>query len=530
MGCCAIRNGVRECSGGGGGGSTDLQTAYDNSAGASPSITLAGAFGGFVIRDTVAGEDPAFAVEDSAGFEVLGVRSTRLDLGKHDALISTPAEPVVEISDAVNSFEFWPGDRTFTTSPGAVMGLFGSYTYDVPNHSFAALNLQFEALLEENPFAFNHILCFNLGGTVRNVPGSNCTRFGPGQTFISQPTWEADTDALIFGLCRDFLSQPRFQTANGGTLAVTTWSQVQCFGTVDAGVTVTTRTGVQIGALAGAGTVTTELGIDIADLAAGATVVGIRSNVSTGAGKRFIDHQSDAPSEFDGTLAVANGVAMQLGDLGGSGVQLTRQGAGLMRFAGFGGVNDEAVELDLEGTADVAEWSSSSGAGFKFSPTLAANARASIVLGDGLDPDGAGNWWAGWAPGARTAGAGVDWDDVLFSPGANVDLGGNALTSVSAMSLAEPGITLGGGSVVNASTLRIKNAPTEGTALNAALWVESGLARFDGRVDINNEDAIGGGAAATLGQIGGTGPTAAAQATWVEIDVNGVATWVPGFR
>jgi hypothetical protein len=47
------------------------------------------------------------------------------------------------------------------------------------------------------------------------------------------------------------------------------------------------------------------------------------------------------------------------------------------------------------------------------------------------------------------------------------------------------------------------------------------------RLDINNGIALGGGAAATLGTIGGTGPTAAAQAQWVEIDIGGTPHWIP---
>ena len=51
--------------------------------------------------------------------------------------------------------------------------------------------------------------------------------------------------------------------------------------------------------------------------------------------------------------------------------------------------------------------------------------------------------------------------------------------------------------------------------------------RFNVRVDINNGDALGGGAAPTFGTIGGTGPTAAAQAQWVEIDIAGTPHWIP---
>ena len=76
--------------------------------------------------------------------------------------------------------------------------------------------------------------------------------------------------------------------------------------------------------------------------------------------------------------------------------------------------------------------------------------------------------------------------------------------------------------------LLITSNPSGGT-LNYAFRQSnaSARARFDGRLDINRGIALGGGAAATLGTIGGSGPTAAAQAQWVEIDINGVAHWIP---
>jgi hypothetical protein len=47
-----------------------------------------------------------------------------------------------------------------------------------------------------------------------------------------------------------------------------------------------------------------------------------------------------------------------------------------------------------------------------------------------------------------------------------------------------------------------------------------------GQLDHAVSDALGGGAAATLGTIGGTGPTAAAQSKWIRVKVAGVDHWV----
>lgn len=49
------------------------------------------------------------------------------------------------------------------------------------------------------------------------------------------------------------------------------------------------------------------------------------------------------------------------------------------------------------------------------------------------------------------------------------------------------------------------------------------------RCDFQTNQALGGGAAATLGTIGGSGPTAAAQAQWLEIEIGGVVHWVPAW-
>ena len=53
--------------------------------------------------------------------------------------------------------------------------------------------------------------------------------------------------------------------------------------------------------------------------------------------------------------------------------------------------------------------------------------------------------------------------------------------------------------------------------------------RFTLPIDINAPVALGGGAAATLGTIGGAGPTAAAQAQWIQVQVNGVNHWIPAW-
>ncbi len=50
-----------------------------------------------------------------------------------------------------------------------------------------------------------------------------------------------------------------------------------------------------------------------------------------------------------------------------------------------------------------------------------------------------------------------------------------------------------------------------------------------GVVDFTTLDALGGGAAPTFGTIGGTGPTVAAQVTWLKIKISGTDHWLPAW-
>jgi len=48
-------------------------------------------------------------------------------------------------------------------------------------------------------------------------------------------------------------------------------------------------------------------------------------------------------------------------------------------------------------------------------------------------------------------------------------------------------------------------------------------------LDVNNGVALGGGVAPTLGTIGGSGPTAAAQSQWLQVEINGTSHWIPAW-
>lgn len=75
------------------------------------------------------------------------------------------------------------------------------------------------------------------------------------------------------------------------------------------------------------------------------------------------------------------------------------------------------------------------------------------------------------------------------------------------------------------ATVYIENSPSATNSLTLtqpySLWIDAGILRYDGAI------ALGGGAAATLGTIGGGGPGTAAQNKWIQINVDGTAYYIP---
>ncbi len=79
--------------------------------------------------------------------------------------------------------------------------------------------------------------------------------------------------------------------------------------------------------------------------------------------------------------------------------------------------------------------------------------------------------------------------------------------------------------VTDSASLYIENAPLAGGSITItnpyAVWIDNGLLRYDGAI------ALGGGAAATLGTIGGSGPGTAAQNKWIKMNVDGTNYFIP---
>jgi hypothetical protein len=311
----------------------------------------------------------------------------------------------------------------------------------------------------------------------------------------------------------------------------------ECAGTVAAGTTITDWRCIRpAGAAITGGTITNWYGVDVVEPAIGTNRRGIRLGLATGGGiRRNLEVTGTAFSTFAGELFMNNGVALNLGSVAGNRVQLLRSAAGVLRMIGAGGANNEGLDWDFDtAAANNVEVTSSTGAG------LQLNLAALSIGTSSADPTA--NWQVLFAPGAKTVTAGGDFSRRLFSASASVTINA-ALSNFFTDTINDPFGTIGTGSVVNAGNMLIQTAPSIGTnrygllitsnpsggTLNYAFRQSnaSARARFDGRLDINRGIALGGGAAATLGTIGGSGPTAAAQAQWVEIDVGGVAHWIP---
>jgi hypothetical protein len=106
---------------------------------------------------------------------------------------------------------------------------------------------------------------------------------------------------------------------------------------------------------------------------------------------------------------------------------------------------------------------------------------------------------------------------------AGADFGGTGiLTTVRIDGLTYSALS-GSPSITAATTLYLANAPTLSgvTGASYALWVDAGVCRLDGQV------ALGGGANATLGTIGGSGPGTAAQNKWLPVNSDGTTYYVP---
>ena len=258
-----------------------------------------------------------------------------------------------------------------------------------------------------------------------------------------------------------------------------------------------------------------------------------RSDLVAASNNYFLRNLGGAQSVFDGPIIMNAAITMndleeiRFGTSTSTDVALLRSAGDVLRMIGA-----EALEWDFNAAPNSIRVTSSTGASLNID-TL------EVAFGPGVTADGTNNWVFAFAPGLRSTNLAGDYSEVLFTSSTAISVA-HAITNFATWTVNAPSIVIAGGSIVNAANVLIQTNMNQGTnrygllitsspsggTLNYALRCTLGDARFDGRVDVNNPIALGGGAAATLGTIGGGGPTAAAQAQWVEIDIGGTAHWI----
>lgn len=398
---------------------------------------------------------------------------------------------------------------------------------------------------------------FTLFQALPVLRGGTSTAHNPLQALVlnAAPNFRAGTAAGTYTAPAAFgmnFAPSLTPLASGRTIAVTSISAVNLqpqwntvagstanFGTIR-GLHAQNPGQTLFGSSAGTEVMTAYYAVDVDNIALGsAPVVALRSAITSGvAANRFLQNLSTAPSEFGAGLVHLNDtIPIQFGNvLNNADVSLFWNGPG-STFDIFFWSTSDAIRLsspaadrflfDTNGGNTVAE--------FNFNC-----ARFSM----GAQTGAVGNQVGNFVAGARATGVAGEWSDFLLTQAANLTVD-HAMGGVFGWTINAPSMTIGSGSVATAGALnvggnvnqgtvnrfgvRILSNPSGGSGVNAALWVTAGRSRFDGIVDINNGVALGGGAAATLGTIGGSGPTTAAQAQWVQIEIGGTNHWIPAW-
>ena len=230
-----------------------------------------------------------------------------LDIGPDPALF--PNRSTIRIG--LDQLQFLRQDRLITSgSPGfflwdSVLNLSAAIPFLARSFGgFIDLGGTFEFDASASPFGMGNALLHraiwkNANGVVADL--------GPSFLFANNAIYQADGATIASSQARIFFDNAAYSVINGGV-----GSQGSSVGhvsfyanlTVNAGWTVALRRGLFMQDANVSGTLTDQVVVDIADLNAGATNTGIRSVLTAGAGKFFIEHTGSALSLFGGEVEI----------------------------------------------------------------------------------------------------------------------------------------------------------------------------------------------------------------------------------
>lgn len=560
--------GWEQLDGGGGGGSSSLQDAYDFDT-SIPQIDINATPDPLTIDATVAGD--VFAVRGFTDIDLLRLSTTGSALtGGHnntDVLTLTgsaagdlgfidftsPMRVTYNSFDAAQQFcMLW--DETVAITGSYVGGMLStSTTFDITTGvfipaifsdtnlyrinaapGFSAITFINELSTVQNTGNFNlpAALVTNIGLVhARTTSGTSTTGGVTGISFAAQ-TRAAVSGAIMTKTAQTVMAiRPTFSTVAGSTVNLGTIIGLDCFQPAVA----------LFQPQAGIENMTAYYAIRYPNMTfGGANRVYncINSTMNAATNVRLINHTGNAASTHNGQLRFeADLVGVSFGlqqDLTlGYGAEFL-----FINFTGSGAGTAGQLRISSETAGNFAER-------FLFEGLNGDDCEFNINCQGfslGAQSGSVGNQVGAFVAGTRTTQINGDWSDFLLTQAGNLTLN-DTMGTVAGWTINAPSLSAGTGSAINATALlvggnpgqattdrtgvRIISNPSGGAGVNAALYVTVGRSRFDGIVDINNGVALGGGAVATLGTIGGAGPTAAAQAQWLQIEINGVNHWIP---
>lgn len=497
----------------------NLQQAYDASAGV-PQIVVTAAKP-FAVRDAAASIGALVEYQSNDG-----IPKWEINIGPNDGrggMRHLPDDYTQTVLPSVTYALQW--DSIVTTN---VVGGGGLGNDTAP----AMVGAVGTCVFADQGNVFSSALLFNQGTRIECQ-----ANIGPIYTMVNQPNIVADGGSFTCSQHNALRIQPRWgANLNGGSITQNSAQYILNVATVDATVGSAAVTLLEYWV---AGGVTLTAGGTIAELNAihltnitGPTIIrGIFSEMSSGT---FLEHTGTAPALF--TAANFRFNDNQGIELGTGQDVLVNWNASALEFAPAVGDDWRLTFAANLHTIQAENFQVGAGAELRLGYNRFAFGQTGVV----------GNQVGVFVANTRTMTVGGEWADFLLTQAGTLTVDTVAASAVVGWAVNAPSIALiSGGTVSQAGVmtiggnvnqgsqdrfgLRILSNPSGGSTINAALWVTAGLSRFDGRVDINNAIALGGGAAATLGTIGGSGPTAAAQATWVEIDVGGTPHWIPAW-